>query len=68
VLSQLARALEVSAETLYIQAGYLSDEKKINHTTEAIAKDTDLTEHQKSQLLDLYANFVISNQVKEEQS
>lgn len=67
VLSQLARALEVSAETLYVQAGYLSDSKAPNHTTEAIAKDTELEEHQKSQLLDLYAQFVIANQEKEAQ-
>ena len=67
VLSQLARALEVSAETLYVQAGYLSDTNAPNHTTEAIAKDTELNEHQKSQMLDLYAQFVIANQEKEQQ-
>jgi transcriptional regulator with XRE-family HTH domain len=56
VLSQIAKALRVSAEVLYIRAGILepSDPSEVR---DAIITDTAITERQKQVLLDIYASF-----------
>ncbi|WP_245889288.1 helix-turn-helix domain-containing protein [Knoellia remsis] len=62
VLQQLAKGLEVSAETLYVKAGIL-DEPPAAETTApsvraAIAADPALTDRQKATLIDVYESFV----------
>ncbi len=58
VLQQLARALRISAETLYIRAGILDpDEGQSGAVEEAVLADPDLSQRQKSVLLDIYASF-----------
>jgi transcriptional regulator with XRE-family HTH domain len=56
VLSQIAKALRVSAEVLYIRAGILepSDPSEVR---DAIITDTAITERQKQVLLDIYTSF-----------
>jgi transcriptional regulator with XRE-family HTH domain len=56
VLSQIAKALRVSAEVLYVRAGILepSDPSEVR---DAIITDTAITERQKQVLLDIYASF-----------
>lgn len=62
VLQQLAKALRVSAETLYVQAGILDPEEYPTDTVPmAILADTSITERQKQVLLDVYSSFVEQN-------
>jgi transcriptional regulator with XRE-family HTH domain len=58
VLQSLAKALRVSAETLYVQAGILSpDDVEVRSVEIAILADTGLTERQKQSLIDVYRSF-----------
>lgn len=57
VLNQIAKALRVSAEVLYVQAGIL-EPSETNEVRNAIVIDTAITERQKQILLDIYATFV----------
>ena len=65
VLQQIARALRISAEQLYIRAGILSLED-LGDATErsvelAVLADPGLSERQKQSLLDVYASFLALN-------
>ncbi|GFG73410.1 helix-turn-helix domain-containing protein [Mycobacterium botniense] len=60
VLNQLAKALRVSAEVLYIRAGIL-EPSETSQVRDAIITDTAITERQKQVLLDIYASFVSQN-------
>jgi transcriptional regulator with XRE-family HTH domain len=58
VLQQLAKALRVSAEQLYVQAGILRpDDGEVRSVELAILGDKVLTERQKQSLLDVYQSF-----------
>ena len=62
VLQQLAKALRVSAETLYIRAGILSlEDSDVRSVELAILADAGLTERQKQSLLDVYQSFRAAN-------
>lgn len=62
VLQQIAKALRISAEQLYIRAGILSPEDGISGSVElAVLSDPGLTERQKQSLLDVYASFLAIN-------
>jgi transcriptional regulator with XRE-family HTH domain len=66
VLQQLAKALRISAETLYVRAGILdpdeSPEGKHSATVvDAVLLDPALNERQKRVLLDVYTSFVREN-------
>lgn len=59
VLQQIAKALRISAESLYVRAGILdADESGARMVEDAIALDARLTERQKTALLDIYRSFV----------
>jgi transcriptional regulator with XRE-family HTH domain len=59
VLQQIAKALRISAESLYVRAGILDlDESRTRMVEDAIALDPLLTERQKNALLDIYRSFV----------
>ncbi len=63
VLQQLAKALRVSAESLYVRAGILSPDDHPSTTVEtAVLADPGLTERQKSVLIDIYTSFVKEQQ------
>jgi transcriptional regulator with XRE-family HTH domain len=63
VLQQLARALRVSAEQLYVRAGIVHpDPGQAGSVELAILADTALTERQKNSLLDVYASFLALNE------
>jgi transcriptional regulator with XRE-family HTH domain len=66
VLSQLAKALRVSAEVLYVQAGMLEPGAK-NEVRDAIVTDMGITERQKQVLLDIYTSFVQQNEAAGEE-
>lgn len=62
VLQQLAKALRISAETLYVRAGILDpDEGEARSVELAVLADTGLTERQKQSLLDVYQSFRAAN-------
>jgi transcriptional regulator with XRE-family HTH domain len=59
ILQQIAKALQISAETLYVRAGLLSDEPQHgNEVRDAIARDPKLTPEQRGALLNVYDSFV----------
>ena len=66
ILQQLAKGLEVSAESLYVRAGILDErhgDAPATHgatpdTRAAIGADPQLTDRQKAALLDIYDSFV----------
>ena len=61
ILQQLARGLQVSAESLYVHAGFLeaaSEPPGRSRVREAIAADTALTPRQRAVLVDVYESFV----------
>jgi transcriptional regulator with XRE-family HTH domain len=58
VLQQLAKALRISAETLYVRAGILEPhEHDADSVQVAILSDAALTERQRQVLLDIYNSF-----------
>ena len=62
VLQQLAKALRISAEQLYVRAGIVSPQDGVGGSVElAILGDSALTERQKQSLLDVYASFLALN-------
>ena len=65
VLQQIAKALRISAESLYVRAGILDlDESRTRMVEDAIGLDPLLTERQKSALLDIYRSFVGAESAK----
>jgi transcriptional regulator with XRE-family HTH domain len=56
VLSQIAKALRVSAAVLYIRAGILEPNES-SAVRDAIVNDMAITERQKQVLLDIYSSF-----------
>ena len=66
VLQQIAKALRISAEQLYIRAGILSPEEGVGGATAltvelAVLSDPGLNERQKQTLLDVYSSFLALN-------
>lgn len=63
VLQQIAKALQISAEQLYIRAGLLSVEDDTGGSVElAVLNDPRLTEEQKVAMLDLYSSYLASSE------
>lgn len=63
ILQQLAKALRISAETLYVRAGMLDERER--HEVEvpaAILADPTINEQQKQALLQIYASFRAQNE------
>ena len=60
VLQQIAKALQISAEQLYIRAGLLSVEDDMGGSVQlAVLNDPRLSDQQKNTLLDLYSSYVV---------
>jgi transcriptional regulator with XRE-family HTH domain len=57
ILQQIAKALRISAETLYVRAGILEQRDSDQDLEQAIARDLTLTERQKQALLEVYRSF-----------
>ena len=59
ILQQVAHALRISVETLYVRAGILPDvARPVSTVPEAIDADVDLTVDQKQALRNVYDSFV----------
>jgi transcriptional regulator with XRE-family HTH domain len=61
ILQQIAKALRISAETLYLRAGILEDRGGNPDLVGAILSDEHLTERQKNVLLEIYESFTREN-------
>lgn len=64
VLNQLAKALRISAEQLYVHAGLMSpDSSAISSTSveAAVLADTRLNQSQRQTLLEIHASFIAVN-------
>jgi transcriptional regulator with XRE-family HTH domain len=57
ILQQIARGLRISAEALYVQAGFLEDRPLGPGIRDAVLTDPELTERQKQMLLEVYESF-----------
>jgi transcriptional regulator with XRE-family HTH domain len=66
VLQALAKALRISAETMYVRAGFLDPDDDGARSVElAVVADPGLTERQRRVLLDIYASFRRENDLSE---
>ncbi len=66
VLNQIAKALRVSAEVLYVRAGIL-EPSAAGEVRDAIIADLSITERQKQVLLEIYTSFVQQNEAQHEE-
>jgi len=57
ILQQIAKGLRISAEALYVQAGFLEDRAPGSVVREAVLTDGELTERQKQMLIEIYESF-----------
>ncbi len=57
ILQQIAKGLRISAEALYVQAGFLEDRPPGSVVREAVLTDGELTERQKQMLIEIYDSF-----------
>jgi len=57
ILQQIAKALRISAEALYVQAGILEERDVDSDVPAAILADVTITERQKQVLLEVYDSF-----------
>jgi transcriptional regulator with XRE-family HTH domain len=57
ILQQIARALRISAETLYVQAGILEPRSEEDDLTRQILADPHIDEDQKQALVQIYLSF-----------
>jgi len=66
ILRQIARALEISSEELYVRAGILDERDEHPDLISEIRRAPDLTEDQKKTLIYIYASFRRENGTDDE--
>ena len=64
ILQQIAKALRISAETLYVRAGILEERTEDGDLEGEILRDRYLTEDQKQMLISVYQAFRHENEDK----
>jgi transcriptional regulator with XRE-family HTH domain len=62
ILQQIAKALRISAETLYVRAGILEEREGDHDLVGDILRDPSLTEAQKQTLIQVYTAFCHENE------
>ena len=62
ILQQIAKALRISAETLYIRAGILEEREGESDLVDAILRDSTITEAQKQSMIAVYQAFRHENE------
>jgi len=65
ILQQIAKALRISAETLYVRAGILEDERGDDDLVRHILTDPCLVEEQRQALLRVYLSFRRENGMRD---
>jgi transcriptional regulator with XRE-family HTH domain len=63
ILQQIAKALRISAEALYVQAGIL-EERQGTELAQALLQDQYLNERQKQVLIEIYDSFRKENEAR----
>jgi len=66
ILQQIAKALRISAEALYVQAGILDERYGDSDVPTAVLGDPGITERQKQVLLEIYESFRKENEERPE--
>lgn len=61
ILGQIAKALRISAETLYVKAGILEDHGGDASVTASLMADLTITDRQRRVLLEIYGAFQNEN-------
>ena len=64
ILQQIAKALRISAEQLYVHAGILDERVGDDTVSTAVLADAGLSERQKQVLLEIYESFRRENAVR----
>jgi transcriptional regulator with XRE-family HTH domain len=64
ILQQIAKALRISAETMYIRAGILEERDPGHDLPGEILRDPFITEDQKQTLIRIYSSFRAENDAK----
>jgi transcriptional regulator with XRE-family HTH domain len=59
ILQQIAKALRISAESLYVRAGILEERSEATDLVAAILDDRTLTSEQKQTLVQVYRSFAV---------
>ena len=62
ILQQIAKALRISAETLYVRAGILEEREGEHDLVGEILRDPTITEAQKQALIQVYMSFKHENE------
>ena len=62
ILQQIAKALRISAETLYVRAGILEEREGEHDLVGEILRDPTITEAQKQALIQVYLSFQHENE------
>jgi transcriptional regulator with XRE-family HTH domain len=57
ILQAIAKALEISSETLYVKAGILEEREPVEDLEAVIARDAHLTGEQRQALIEMYRSF-----------
>ena len=57
ILQQIAKGLRISAEALYVQAGFLEDRPPGSMVRESVMTDPELTQRQRQMLIEIYESF-----------
>lgn len=57
ILQAIAKALRISAETLYLKAGILEERENAGEVIEAILRDASISDRQKQALIEIYESF-----------
>ena len=68
ILQQIAKALRISAEALYVQAGILEQREGSGVVVDALLADEGLNERQKQVLLEIYDSFRKENAAADAQA
>jgi transcriptional regulator with XRE-family HTH domain len=64
ILKDIAKALRISAETLYLRAGILDSDAQDGDLVGAILREPCLTERQKQVLIEIYQSFRAMSEAK----
>lgn len=66
ILQQIAHALHISAETLYVRAGILDEPSDLVDPVSEVRRDPRITEDQKKTLIHIYESFLHENDLERE--
>lgn len=65
ILQAIAKALQISSETLYVKAGILEERTDLPDLEIAIQRDATLNERQRAALIEIYRSFRRENEARE---